>query len=72
MAKIKEEKIIVKFSVLLGDNETFDDLLVDNLIKEEITQLAQNIVEEKLAQQNSNIRLLVETTLENTTTIVNS
>jgi hypothetical protein len=72
MARIKEEKIIVRFSVLLGDGENLESNLVDEDIKKEIEQLAQDMVLNKLSLQNSEIRLLVETTLENTTTVLNT
>jgi len=72
MARIKEEKIIVRFSVLLGDGENLESNLVDEDIKNEIEQLAQDMVLNKLSLQNSEIRLLVETTLENTTTVLNT
>jgi hypothetical protein len=72
MARIKEEKIIVRFSVLLGDGENLESNLIDEDIKKEIEQLAQDMVLNKLSLQNSEIRLLVETTLENTTTVLNT
>ena len=72
MARIKEEKRIVRFSVLLGDDENLESNLIDEDIKKEIEQLAQDMVLNKLSLQNSEIRLLVETTLENTTTVLNT
>lgn len=60
MAKIREEKIIVKFSVLLKDDQELNLELINEDLREELEQLAKVHIENQLVLSKTDVNVLVE------------
>jgi hypothetical protein len=63
MAKIKEEKVVIKFSVLLKDDQDLNIELIDEELRKELELLAKSHIETQLALNELEINVLVEASI---------